>query len=130
MRDFNSGDIHGDVTVQDSSINNKYKLLIYCDNEELLAEEQHRRNILSKERGQKNRVTWKFLGFSGLMLMTAAVWFFFQDKMNIVSVLTGAAGVLIGFGTLQQADTPTSFEQRQIDALDEINILLRERGIR
>lgn len=130
MRDFNSGDIHGDVTIQDNSNNNEYKLLINCNNEELLAEEKHRHEVLNKERSRKNGVTWKFLGFSGLMLLIAAAWFLIQDKMNLVSFLTGAAGVVTGFATLQQADKSTPFEKRQIAALNEINALLRERGAR
>jgi len=130
LRDFNSGDIHGDVTIQDNSDNNEYKLLIHYNNEELLAEEKHRREVLNKERSRKNSVIWKFLGLSGLMLLVAAVWFLIQNEMNLVSFLTGAAGVLTGFATLQQADKSTPFEQRQVAALNEINALLRERGAR
>lgn len=40
MRDFNSGDINGDVTINDHSTENKFKLFIHCDNDELLSEEQ------------------------------------------------------------------------------------------
>lgn len=130
MRGFSSGDIHGDVTIQDNSNTNEYKLLIHCNNEEFLAEEKHRHVILKKERSRKNSVTWKFLGFSGLMLFIAAVWFLIQDQMNLVSFLTGAAGILVGLASLQQADKTTPFEQRQIAALNEINALLRERGVR
>lgn len=130
MRDFNSGDIHGDVTIQDNSNTNEYKPLIYCNNEELLAEEKHRRAILNNERALKNSVTWKLVGFAGLMMLIAAVWFLIQDQMNLVSFLTGASSVLVGYAALQQADKPTAFEQRQIAALNEINALLRERGAR
>lgn len=35
MRDFSSGDINGDVNINDYSNQTHYKLLIHCDNEEL-----------------------------------------------------------------------------------------------
>lgn len=130
MRDFNSGDIHGDVTIQDNHNTNEYKLLIHCNNEELRAEEKHRRKILNHERTRKNSVAWKFLGSAGLMLLIAAAWFLIQNQMNLVSFLTGAASILVGYATLQQAGKPTDFEQRQIAVLNEINALLRERGVR
>lgn len=130
MRDFNSGDINGDVTIHDNSSKNEYKLLIHCNNEELFQEEMLRRDVLKKERTRKNSVTWKFLGFSGLMFLIAAAWFLAQGQVNLVSFLTGAAGVFVGLATLQQGDRATPFEQRQRAALYEINALLRERGAR
>lgn len=49
MRDFNSGDIVGDVNIIDNSNNNQFKLLIHCDNEELLQEEVHRWDLVKKK---------------------------------------------------------------------------------
>ncbi|MEX2964651.1 hypothetical protein [Microbulbifer sp. TYP-18] len=130
MRDFNSGDIHGDITINDNSKNNEYKLLIHCNNEELLHEELHRKQLLRNERSRKNGITWKFLAFSAFLLLVAGGWFYIQGAMNTVTLLVGAAGVMTGMATLQQADKKTSFEQRQIATLNEIHTLLRERGVR
>ena len=130
MRDFNSGDIHGDVTINDNSENSEYKLLIHCNNEELLHEEAHRKQLLRNERSRKNRVTWKLLAVAALLLLVAAGWFYIQGSMNAVTLLLGAAGVMTGMATLQQADKQTPFEQRQIAVLNEIHTLLRERGAR
>ncbi|WP_434155794.1 hypothetical protein [Pseudomonas sp. JZ134] len=130
MRDFNSGDIHGDVTINDNSSNTEYKLLIHCTNEELLLEERHRSELLRRERSRKNGFTWKFIAFSALLLLIAAGWFYIQGAMNTVTLLIGAAGVITGMATLQQADKQTPFEQRQIATLNEIHTLLRERGAR
>lgn len=130
MRDFNSGDIHGDVTINDNSENNEYKLLIHCNNEELLHEEKHRQKLLRNERSRKNGVTWKFLAFAALLLLVAAVWFYFDGQMNAVTLITGIASVFTGMATLKQAENQTPFEQRQIVALNEIHNLLRERGVR
>ena len=128
MRDFNSGDINGDVVINDNST--EYKLLIHCNNEELQQEEVHRKDLLQKERFRKNKVTWKFIGFSALFFLIAAAWFYIQGQMNAVTFLVGAAGVMIGVATLQQSDKATVFEQRQVATLNEIHTLLRERGVR
>ncbi|MBN7819787.1 hypothetical protein J0A65_07915 [Bowmanella sp. Y57] len=130
MRDFNSGDIHGDVTIIDNSENNEYKLLIHCNNEELLHEESHRKELLKNERSRKNGVMWKFLAFSAFLLLVAAGWFYIQGTMNAVTFLIGAAGVMSSMATLQQAERQTPFEKRQIATLNEIHALLRERGVR
>lgn len=130
MRDFNSGDIHGDVTINDNSENNEYKLLVHCNNEELLNEESHRKELLRNERSRKNGMTWKFLAFSALLLLVAAGWFYIQGEMNAVTLVIGAASVMTGMATLQQSDKQTPFEQRQISTLNEIHTLLRERGVR
>lgn len=130
MRDFNSGDINGDVTINDSSNNVEYKLLIHCNNEELMQEEIHRSNLLRNERSRKNKVTWKFLAGAAVLILISASWFQITGAMNMVTFLTGAAGVMTGLATLQQADRQTPFEQRQIAILNEIHTLLRERGAR
>lgn len=130
MRDFNSGDIHGDVTINDHSSVDEYKLLQHCNNEELLHEEDHRRKVLKKERVRKNSITWKFIAFSAFLLLVAAGWFYFHGKMDAVTLFIGAAGVLTGMATLQQADKKTPFEKRQIETLNEIHTLLRERNVR
>ncbi|EPI2800533.1 hypothetical protein ACMFAW_13180 [Citrobacter koseri] len=130
MRDFSSGDINGDVTINDHSNQTNYKLLIHCDNEELLAEEVHRIKVLRKERRRKSRVLFKMLSGCGLLLLFAGGWYLFQGQLDMVSALSGLGGVIFTFATLSGADTPNAFEKRQIDALDEINTLLRERDAR
>lgn len=130
MRDFHVDNIHGNITINSKSENTKYKLLIHCNNEELLLEESHRRKLLRDERSQKNKIIWKFLFISAMLLTIAAIWFYFQHQMNTVTLLLGIAGILIGTVALQQADRQTPFEQRQNAILNEIHTLLRERGIR
>ena len=130
MRDFNAGNINGDVTINDSSKQEEYKLLIHCNNDELLHEEAHRRKVLYKERRRKYKITIKILAGCGMLLLFAGGWFFFKGHWDVVSALTGLAGGLFGFATLSGADTPTAFEKRQIDALNEIDTLLRERDVR
>ncbi|MBJ8876132.1 hypothetical protein I5412_14240 [Citrobacter koseri] len=130
MRDFNSGDIIGDVNIIDNSNNNQFKLLIHCDNEELLQEEAHRWNLVKKERNQRlTGVLWVF-AFCAVLLLIAAGWYFIMGKMELINSLIGGAGVVVGLMNLANADKPTEFEVRQLNTLKEINTLLRERGVR
>lgn len=130
MRDFNSGDIHGDVNINDNSNSSEYKLLINCSNEELVQEEAHRQDLLEDERSRRRGITWKFLGTSALLLLVAAGWFYIKGAMDAVSFIIGGAGVLVGVATLQKSDKPTAFELRQVATINEIRTLLRERGFR
>ncbi|MBJ8796091.1 DUF4149 domain-containing protein [Citrobacter freundii] len=130
MRDFSSGDINGDVNINDYSNQTHYKLLIHCDNEELLAEEIHRIKVLRKERRRKSKVMFKILSGCGLLLLFTGGWYLIKGQLDMVSALSGLGGVILTFATLSGADTPNAFEKRQIDALDEINTLLRERDVR
>lgn len=130
MRDFKSGDIHGDVTINDSSRVTEYKLLVHCNNDELLGEEEHRRKILRKERSRKGKIFFRFICLAVSLLLIAAVWFYFKGELDDVTVFIGGAGVAVGIATLQRSDNKSQFERRQIDALNEINHILRERGVR
>ena len=130
MRDFQSGDINGDVNIVDNSNNNQFKLLIHCDNHELLMEEVHREELVKQERRKRFTHSLKLLVFCAVLLSIAATWYFFQGQMNVVSGLTGGAGVLIGLAGFAKGDTPTAFELRQLNTLKEIHTLLRERGVR
>jgi Na+/H+ antiporter NhaD/arsenite permease-like protein len=130
MRDFGSGDIHGDVTINDHSNNVEYKLLIHCSNQELIHEEKHRISNLKRERARKNKILFKFLGFAAILMLLAAGWYFIQGKFDLVNCLTGGAGGVLALAALSQSDKRTPFEHRQISALEEISLILRDRGVR
>ena len=128
MRDFNARDINGDVVINDNST--EYKQLIHCSNEELVDEENHRHKILRKERNRINKIQLKFLLFFVSLLGASALFYYIQAEINIVSTLLGFSGFIGTMFTLRESDTRSEFEQRQIDALDEINMILRERDVR
>lgn len=130
MRDFNSGDIAGDVNIIDNSNNNQFKLLVHCDNEELLQEEVHRWGLVKQERNNRFYGVLRVFAFCAVLLLIAAGWYFIMGKMELINSLIGGAGVVVGLINLAQADKPTEFEVRQLNTLKEINTLLRERGVR
>ena len=128
MRDFKSANIGGDVNIYDHS--SDHKLLIHCTNDELLEEEPHRQQLLRSERSRKNGFTLKFLALCGTLFLIAAGWYYLQGQMNTVTLVLGVSSVLMTAATLQTTDKVTVFELRQINALREIEMILRERGVR
>ncbi len=131
MKDIKSGrdiNIHGDFTINDNS--SQYKLLIHCNNEELIEEEKHRRKTLNKERTAKRQRFIPIWTFCAMALAFAAFWYWLQGKMDIFSLLSGGSGIMLGLTSLSTYEKPNDFEQRQIDALEEIHNLLRDRDVR
>ena len=130
MRDSNvGGSIHAgrDVHIGDG---NSYKLLTQCSNEELREEELHRNSLLKKERKRKTDIMVPIFCIAAVLVVVAAVWYFIRGQMNTVSALTGFAGLVVAYVNLQKGEEKSEFEQRQLAALNEINLILRERGAR
>jgi hypothetical protein len=131
MKDIRSGrdiNVHGDLTINDNS--SEYKLIIHCNNNELFEEEKHRRKILRNERTAKFKRFIPIWATCAVALAFAALWYWLQGKMDLFSLLSGASGLIFGISSLSTYDKPNSFEQRQLDVLDEIHDLLRDRGVR
>jgi hypothetical protein len=131
MRDFKVGrdiNVGGDLHVVDQS--QEFKPLAQCTNDELVQEREHRKALVARERADRNKRWLISMAVAGLLLFIASTWYWFHGKNDLFSLLSGAAGVVLALGTLRFGDEPTRFEGRQLEALDEIQMLLRERGIR
>ncbi|MGR5414119.1 hypothetical protein ACPV52_15355 [Vibrio astriarenae] len=128
MRDFRENQIVGNVTITDNS--SEHKLLCQCSSEELISEERHRKALLSNERKRKNVRIFNVLSFCACVFIAAALWYWFKGRLDMVSVSLGFVSVVLTFFTLQGSEQRTEFELRQVHALNEISMLLRERGAR
>lgn len=131
MRDIKAGNdinVGGDFVLNDNSEN--YKLLMHCSSEELLAEEPLRLQRLAEERKAKFNRFLMFVAVAASLIFVAGVWAWFQGEMNLFSLSVGGAGFMVGLASLKIYERPTAFEQRQLNALAEIYMLLRERGHR
>lgn len=130
MRDFRAGgdiNVGGDVHIIDNSY--QPKLLAMCTIDELLEERRHRARLLEQERGAKWKrlvIGWAFLAAVGGAL---SLYFYFQGDTNLSSLVLGLGGLAGAFGSMKVLEQPTEFEARQIAALNEIAMLLRERGL-
>ena len=132
MRDISPGrdlNVHGDLNINDQP-SHQYKLLIHCSNDELIAEEVHRRDVLNGERNGKRRVLFRLLGLAAGALLVAVLYFYMKGNMNFVTMALGAGSFVASLAAFKGYDTPNEFELRQIAALREIHNLLRERGAR
>ena len=63
------------------------------------------------------------------MLGIASLWFYSQGNTNLSSLVLGLGGLAGCFASIKVFDEPNQFEQRQIAALNEIHMILRERGV-
>ncbi len=131
MRDIHVGkdiNVGGDLVINDQS--QKFKLLIHCTNEELLEEEKYRQANLADERATKFNEFIVLIAVTACLIFGAGIWQWFQGKMDLYSLITGGAGFMVGLASLKLYERPTVFEQRQMAALEEIHMLLRERRVR
>jgi hypothetical protein len=129
MRDFKAGydiNVGGSLHIYDQT--SQPKLLVLHTNEELYAEQVHRKAVLSGERKRKFNYSSIILVIGELMISGLALWFYMQgntDRSELIFNLGSmAVAAISGMAFLQ----PTSFEQRQKDALQEIDMILHERG--
>ena len=130
MRDVRTGDISAgrDVVISDQS--DQPKLLVQCTNEELLEEEQHRRRILRKEESRRLRFHVPIFVVAGLLFLVAVVSFHVQGGLNMVNFLFAAGSIGLVSINVKVMEQPSVFQIRQRVALEEINMILRERGFR
>ena len=130
MRDVNiGGQINAgrDVILNDSS---QPKLLVQCNNDELVAEERHRHGVLKKERARRNGIFVKICIVAGALFLFAVIWAHIRGSTDLVSFMSGAAGILLAIANFKAMEKPSPFEARQVAALEEIHMILRERGVR
>jgi hypothetical protein len=132
MRDVSPGrdlNVHGDLNIHDESTR-QYKLLVHCSNDELIAEEKHRREVLNGERSDKRVNLFRLIGLAAGVLLVAVVYFYTQGNMNFVTFALGAGSFVTSLAAFKGYSTPNDFELRQLAALSEIHCLLRERRAR
>jgi hypothetical protein len=131
MRDFKAGrdiNVGGDVHINDQS--NQPKLLALCTNEELFDEEQHRRKLLSDEKIGKLKGGFLLVLFAWAACGIYALWNHWQGNSNLGSFYALMATMFWTSFNIYIYQKPNEFEQRQMNTLKEITMLLRERDAR
>ncbi|WP_201312646.1 hypothetical protein [Dyella sp. EPa41] len=130
MKDFKAGgdiNVGGDVYIYDNST--QHKLLITCTDRQLYEERLHRTAILSDERKRK----WKRLGLAWLIVgsgfAAGAIWLQAIGQGAFSTLLLGLGGLTLAAASVKVIDEPTVFERRQLQALQEISFILKERGL-
>ena len=130
MRDFNAGgdvNVGGDLNITDNS--SQLKPLALCTNDELLEERLCRKKVL----GQERKAKWKRLAlalvFIAVVLCAVSLFIYLKGDTTLASFVLGGGGAAASFASVKALERPTEFEERQIIALKEIRMILRERGV-
>jgi hypothetical protein len=128
MRDVNARDMNagGDINIYDQS--NQERSLSSCTVSELYEERHYRKALLSRERRAKLKRLALFWLIGALGIAGFALWQYSQGNENFAKFLFPVGQFLLALSTLKLFEQPTPFEQRQEEALQEIAMLLRERG--
>lgn len=129
MRDFSAGgdiNIGGDIHIIDNSA--QPKLLVQCSNDELVEERRHRGMLLKQEAKAKwKRLTTAWVG-AGVVLCAVSLYLYLTGDTNLAGFVLGGGGIMVGMASVKVLERPNEFEARQMAALNEIRMILRERG--
>jgi hypothetical protein len=71
-------------------------------------------------------VAWIIIGVA---LSIVALWFYLKGDPSLSSMILGFGGITVAFASIKVLEKPSVFEARQLAALQEIRLILRERGI-
>lgn len=130
MRDIKGKEIIIE-NITDNSINmhNTHKLLRECDSSELKTERTFREDRLKDEKSKKIKPS--IICSLIIACIALALLCFTHYKMGLkldISTILAIPGAIFAIMSIYLCFTPNKYEQKHLDALQEINDLLRERG--
>lgn len=128
MRDFtNDGEItvHGDFNLTDNSRNER-KLLSQCSVEELFEQRPYRKENIRIEQALKVKRLRPLYTLCLLLFVAAAAWTAINGRADLASVLMGGASVFVGYLSLKATIEPNEFQVIEQNAVDEINLYLKQ----
>ena len=125
-----------DINIKDSSVTvnqqkEAIKPIAFLTTEELFQERTHRQKLVDKERKrQHSHVPILFLIAIILGLFTFICQQYFEEYINpFVLLFTGLGTMGSIYLALQTLGTKSLFEQRQLEVLEEISMILKEREV-
>ena len=130
MRDISlDGDfvVNGDFTVNEGDQNN-YIPFGQCNLEQLQMAMQHHRNLASEERKRINSISFKLLYVAIFVGLVLASWYFINGGIENAMFIMGFVGVgMPVLLAIKNRAQRSEFEQRQINTINNIYTLIRER---
>jgi hypothetical protein len=129
MRDFRAGgniNVVGDVNIIDNS--EQLKLLVQCTNDELFEERKHRTNLLKNEKKRKYKKSGIFFISVIIISILVSIGIYLAGNSDLASFVLGGGGLVASAASIKISTNPSEFEMRQAAALNEIRMILRERG--
>jgi len=130
MRDIRpDGDfvVNGDFTVNEGDQNN-YIPFEQCNLEQLQVAMQHHQNLAQEERKRINSISFKFLFVAIVVCLILAGWYFINGGIDNAMFIIGIIGVgMPVLLAIKNGEQRSEFEQRQINTVNNIYTLIRER---
>ena len=129
MRDFtNGGDINGNVTIVDKSSSNNYIPFEEMNVAQLHASLEHHKKLARKERANIDKACFRLFKFALAIGVILAIWYFFAGKISIAMFLIGLVGIGMPVTiAINTGEKRSEFEQRQINTINYLITLIRER---
>ena len=117
----------GDITVIDGS-QTVCKSFEQCTPNELLQALEHHKSLAADERSRINKKSFRFFAIAACFGVGLASWRLLVGDYNTAMYIIGMVGIIVPLllaVQIQQRRTP--FEQRQLNTIDYLKTLLRER---
>ena len=130
MRDIKGKDIIiGNITDNSINMHSTHKLLRECDSSELKTERTFRKQRLKDEKSKKIKPS--IICSLIIACIALALLCFMNYEMGLkleISTILAIPGAIFSIMSIYLYFTPNKYEQKHLNALQEINDLLRERG--
>lgn len=131
MRDIRpEGDfvVNGNFSVNEGS-QNEFIPFEQMNVEQLKYSLSHHQKLAKDERSRINTISFRLLGVALVVGLVLSVWYFINGGIDNAMFLIG----LVGIGmpvmlALKNGERRSDFEQRQINTIDYLLTLIRERG--
>ena len=129
MRDFtNGGDINGNVVINEKQNKRDYIPFEEMNVEQLEYSIKHHQGLASEERSEINRVSFYFFGVSLFFGLILSVWYFINGGIDNSMFIIGTLGIITPlFLAIKNGERRSDFEQRQINTINNLVTLIRER---
>jgi hypothetical protein len=119
--------VGGNFTINEGD-QNSFIPLELCDVDQLKQALLHHRKLAKGERKRINKISFYFLCVALIIGPALALWYFFNGAFNNAMFVSGLAGVIMPVAlAIMKWMNQTVFEQRQLNTIDYINTLIRER---
>lgn len=131
MRDIRpEGDfvVNGDFTVDEGSQSESIPFE-QMNAEQLKYSLRHHQKLAKEERSRINKISFGLLGVALVVGLALSLWYFINDGVDNAMFLIGLVGIGIPVMlAIKNGEQKSAFEQRQINTINYLVVLIRERN--
>lgn len=133
MRDITTNgniNVSGDLNISDHSETHQNKMLFQLSTEELLQERPFRLENIRIEQSEKVRRLKPFYALTLFLVLLGAIFSAVYGSSSFVTLLTWLASAMIGINSLNVTVNDNAFQKLEREAVQQINILLKQRRVK